>query len=84
MTFTANLQAYTQLFVIAIDQNSVAQRQIDLASATASPPKRDLSLGKSLSPGGQEDRKGFTESRMKFEIGKGESHVIEDITSTET
>ena len=81
--FSANLKAYTQLYVLAIDQNSVALRQIDLGDLKQPVQKRDLSLAKSLSPGGIEDKKGFTESRMKFEVLKGETHVVEDITSTE-
>lgn len=31
ITFNANLKPYTQLFLLAIDVNSVAQRQLDLA-----------------------------------------------------
>ena len=32
VSFTANLKPYTQLYVLAIDQNSVALRQLDLGS----------------------------------------------------
>jgi len=45
---------------------------------------RDLSLAQSLSVGGPDDTKGFTESRTTVELTKDEVHTIEDITSTET
>jgi hypothetical protein len=41
-------------------------------------------LAESLSAGGATDKKGFNESRMKYEIVKGQTHRVEDITSTET
>lgn len=79
VSFTANLKAYSQLFILAIDMNSVAQRQIDLDEIQPT-SKRDLSLTKSLPTAGN---KGFTESRTTIELTKGEVHSIEDITSTE-
>jgi hypothetical protein len=80
VTFKANLKPYTQLYILALDLNSVAQRQVDLeAEPTA---KRDLSLMQCLSAS-DNTKKGFTESRTTVELIKGETHQIEDITSTE-
>jgi hypothetical protein len=79
--FNANLAHYTQLFVVAVDQNSVAQRQVDLADKPSELAKRDLSLAQSLSTGAED--KGFTESRTTTELSKDDTHTIEDITSTE-
>lgn len=74
--FSANLNPFTQIFVLAIDESSVAQKQIDL---TVNPTqKRDLSLSVPL-----DSTKGFTESRTTVEVLKNESHIIDDITSTE-
>ena len=81
VSFTANLKPYTQLYILAIDLNSVAQRQVDIASAVnEATQKRDLSLAKSLPI---DDRNGFTESRTTEEVTKDTVKVIEDITSTE-
>ena len=81
MSFTANLKPYTQLYILAIDLNSVAQRQVDIASAVnEATQKRDLSLAKSLPI---DYRNGFTESRTTEEVTKDTVKVIEDITSTE-
>lgn len=86
ITFNANLKPYTQLFLLAIDVNSVAQRQLDLAECGVevhpSPQKRDLSLTKPLAD--PKEKKGFTESRTSLNIVKDEKHLIEDVTSTET
>lgn len=47
VTFKANLKPYTQLYVLAIDLTSVAQRQVDLEVEPTA--KRDLSLTQCLS-----------------------------------
>ena len=86
INFKANLKPYTQLYILAIDVNSVAFRQVDLALAgvelLTTVQKRDLSLTKPLAD--PTEKKGFTESRTNVNLNKGEKHLIEDITSTET
>jgi hypothetical protein len=79
------LKPFTQLFILAVDVNSVAQRQIDLAEAGVGlipTPKRDLSLAQPLAE--PTEKKGFTESRTTVQLVKDEKHLIADITSTET
>ena len=74
--FSANLAPYTQLYVVAVDSSSVAQRQVNLQ--VNSIQKRDLSLTQPL-----DSEKGFTESRTNVNIEKHGDHFIDDITSTE-
>eukprot|EP00347_Sterkiella_histriomuscorum_P022623 403337784 len=74
--FSANLNAYTQLQILVVDRQSVASKNVDLEIKNIQ--KRDLSLVKPL-----DVEKGFTESRLTQCILSGESHFIEDITSTE-
>lgn len=81
VTFSANLKPYSQLFIVAVDLNSVAQRQVDLEAIQLT-QKRDLSLAKPLTSS-DDATKGFTESRTTLELTKDEAHTIEDITSTE-
>ncbi|CDW90653.1 UNKNOWN [Stylonychia lemnae] len=71
-----NLLPFTQLHILVIDKNSVAQKQLDLALNQIQ--KRDLSLNQPL-----DTSKGYTESRATLSIMKDETHFIEDITSTE-
>jgi hypothetical protein len=64
------------LLVVALDDSSVAQKNLDLESLQVH--KRDLALVDSL-----DSEKGFNESRTTLLMEKSEKHFIEDITSTE-
>jgi hypothetical protein len=79
VTFQANLKAYNQIYIVALDLNSVAQRIIDLSYLEAT-AKRDLSLAASLPISATS---GFTESRTTTTLTTDESLTIEDITSTD-
>lgn len=59
-----------------MDRDSVATTQADLEAPPVT--KRDLALRKTL-----DVSRGFTESRSTKNLLAGESHFIEDITSTE-
>jgi hypothetical protein len=63
--------------VFAVESGSTAATTVALEFGAIQ--KRDLSLKQPL-----DINKGFTESRTTMIIKKGESHFIEDITSTET
>lgn len=79
VSFQANLKAYNQVYVVAIDLNSVAQRTIDLSYLEAT-AKRDLSLAASLPISATS---GFTESRTTATLFTGSTLSVEDITSTD-
>jgi len=66
VSFQINLKPYTQLFILAVDLNSVAQKKLDLSDLSPT-QKRDLSLAKPLSSG-PDDNKGFTESRTTISL----------------
>lgn len=85
VTFEAALGNYCQLYLIAVDSESLVQRNIDLDSATGI-TKRDLRLNKVL-----DDKKGITETRKTVKLVPENIHhqqyphsdFIEDITSSE-
>lgn len=79
VTFQANLKAYSQVYIVAIDLNSVSQRTIELGYLEAT-AKRDLSLAASLPISATS---GFTESRTTSTVTTGSVVTVEDITSTD-
>jgi hypothetical protein len=80
ISFQANLRPYSQLFVVALDLTSVAQRTLDIPTRDAQVQKRDLSLQQSLPI---TSTHGYTESRTTTSHVRDEQVVVEDITSTE-
>ena len=63
--------------VLVVDDNTVSESVVDVLSALDKVEKRDLSLSNPLDP-----TKYYNEMRNSLVLRKGESHGIEDITST--
>jgi hypothetical protein len=85
IAFDINLSNYSQLYLLAVDRDSLVQRNIDLDSESAT-TMRDLRLNKVL-----DDKKGITETRNTIKLVPQNdafqqyphSDFIEDITSSE-
>lgn len=86
ITFELSLSNYSQLYLIAVDRDSIVQRNIDL-EFDCPMSKRDLRLNKVL-----DDSKGITETRKTVKLvpesmlGTQQyphSDFVEDITSSE-
>lgn len=86
ITFELSLSNYSQLYLIAVDRDSIVQRNIDL-EFDGPMSKRDLRLNKVL-----DDSKGITETRKTVKLvpesmlGNQQyphSDFVEDITSSE-
>jgi len=87
VTFELTLSNYSQLYLVAVDRDSIVQRNIDL-DFDAPISKRDLRLNKVL-----DDSKGITETRKTVKMVPESmlvaqqqypnSDFIEDITSSE-
>jgi hypothetical protein len=73
-----NAYKYSTIMILALDDNTVTQSVVDVASSQSELEKRDLSLSQPLDP-----EKYYNEMRNTVLLRKGESHVIEDITSTD-
>ncbi len=65
---------------MAYDDNSLAQRIVDLDNASPKTETRDLSLKQALTSS-DPAKFGFTETRTNVHLAKGETYIVDDITS---
>jgi hypothetical protein len=75
---TFDAHKYSTIVVLAMDDNSVTQSTIDIPSSIEEIEKRDLSLSTPLNA-----EKYYNEMRNTEILKKSDTHVIEDITSTD-
>ncbi|CAI2378280.1 unnamed protein product [Moneuplotes crassus] len=73
-----DVEKYSSILVFAFDENTIAQSIVDVQESLENVNKRDLSLSAPLDP-----EKAYNEMRNSNLLKKGESDIIEDITSTE-
>ena len=78
ITCSIDTEKYSTILILAMDENTVSQSNVDVTSALEEIEKRDLSLSAPLDP-----NKHYNEMRNTELLRNGDSHVIEDITSTD-
>jgi hypothetical protein len=69
---------YSTLMILTFDENTVTQSTVDVSTAIEDLEKRDLSLSVPLNPD-----KYYNEMRNTVLLHQSDSHIIDDITSTE-